>query len=177
MGILGSVRSQNLSSCLFLEFMACDMKCRHTIFKHFHTYAYPLNVASVYKCLNYHDSDQHIVQILIFMSIERIWYGIMGYMIDVTLLRYFSLLYPYPHLSMWNMISWIYYFSARLCTEYFPPAQVGGDIRISQEAAQPGHLPLKSDRLLLRLCTTFQLLPQFYQFNSPTIKSVTSWKS
>ena len=59
----------------------------------------------------------------------------------------------------------------------FPPAQVGGDIRISQEAAQPGHLPLKSDRLLLRLCTTFQLLPQFYQFNSPTIKSVTSWKS
>ena len=131
----------------------------------------------LYQCFNDHDSDQHIVQILIFMSLERIWYGIMGYMIDVTLLRYFSLLYPYLHLSMWNMISWIYYFSARLCTEYFPPAQVAGDIRISQEAAQPGHLPLKSDRLLLRLCTTFQLLPQFYQFNSPTIKSVTSWKS
>ena len=56
----------------FFEFMACGMKRRHTIFKHFHTYAYPLNVASVYKCLNYHDSDQHIVQILIFMSIERI---------------------------------------------------------------------------------------------------------
>ena len=76
----------------------------------------------LYQCFNDHDSDQHIVQILIFMSIERIWYGIMGYMIDVTLLRYFSLLYPYPHLSMWNMISWIYYFSARLCTEYFPPS-------------------------------------------------------
>ena len=128
----------------------------------------------LYQCFN---SDQHIVQILIFMSIERIWYGIMGYMIDVTLLRYFSLLYPYPHLSMWIWYHGYIIFLLASAQNISPPAQVGGDIRISEEAAQPGHLPLKSDRLLLRLCTTFQLLPQFYQFNSPTIKSVTSWKS
>ena len=119
MGILGSVRSQNLS-CLFLEFMACGMKGRHTTYIqafYFHIDAFPLNVDSLYQCFNDHDLDQHIVQILNFISIERILD-----MIDVTLLRYFSLLYPYLHLSMWNMISWIYYFSARLCTEYFPPS-------------------------------------------------------
>ena len=118
MGILGSVRSQNLS-CLFLEFMACGMKRRHTTYIqafYFHIDAFPLNDDSLYQCFNDHDLDQHIVQILNFISIERILD-----MIDVTLLRYFSLLYPYLHLSMWNMISWIYYFSARLCTEYFSP--------------------------------------------------------